>query len=98
MKHNCKECYWYSKEEENCSIEVNDKENCQHFGGKCDWCGWEGEYKYQNKYYCFDCLMKLFGVETYIETHYHVGYRYLGSDGDIKEVIKNLDESIEILD
>ena len=42
--------------------------------------------------------MSLFGVETYIETHYHVDDRYLGSDDNIDEVIKKIDGSIEILD
>lgn len=101
MNESCDNCYWkFCGHIKWCAYE-NFKPNenkCVNYNATCDECnGEQTEYKYNGKYYCWDCLMKKFKVEEHTMVSYYKGGEYLGNEDDWDEVIRNLNEDIEIL-
>lgn len=102
MSKNCNNCYW--------KFEVNidewcargkakpSEEFCDGHNYKCTCCDEEAEYKYENQYLCSKCILEKLGVKEYTVTHYTLDDEYLGSDGDIREVISNINKDIEELE
>lgn len=100
MSKSCDNCYWRPYLDDWCVYKINEPQECicnEHAYVCCE-CDDKSEYKYKDKYYCLDCLLKEFDVEEYTTTHYHIDGRPLGSDEDMSEVIENLDGNIKILD
>ena len=55
-------------------------------------------YKYNDEYWCQECLLKQFNVEEHIVTHYYIDGEFLGSDDNIEGVIHNIDSDIKEID
>ncbi|MBU5440309.1 hypothetical protein KQI42_20140 [Tissierella sp. MSJ-40] len=94
MIKSCDNCYWEGYRNMHCVYkEDKPKENvCKKHNFVCNTCGSNSEYKYDDEYYCSDCLIEQFNlIETTI-THYYDddNGEYLGSDEDIEEVFKAL--------
>ena len=101
MNKSCDNCYWTPFGEKWCICNTSKPtENfCDEHDFSCSECDSDrAEYKYKDKYYCLDCLLKEFNVEEYTVTHYHIDGSSLGSDDDMTEVIENISKEIEILD
>lgn len=103
----CKDCYWYFgvngyKGNYCAEHEVKVKQDgiCEGFRQECESCnGDRAMYKYNDKYYCFDCLSEELELETYSVTQYYNNEgECLGDSEDMDSVISNLDEDIEILE
>lgn len=100
MEKNCKSCYWRDHRGDWCINSVYEpiESECDSHSFNCSKCKMDiSEYKYNNKPYCSDCIMKEFKVEESTTTHYHLDGEYLGDDNDYDSVICNLDDSIESL-
>jgi hypothetical protein len=99
MNKNCDNCYWKWYENKFCIYnESKPIENiCDKHMYLCCECGLGTEYKYNNKFYCGDCLLKEFDVTESTTIHYCLDGEYLGSNDDFQEVIRMLDSSIEEL-
>lgn len=94
----CDNCYWADKTG-GCFFHTDKPPACNDHDYICCECeGEKAEYKYNGKHYCTECILKEFGVEEYIVTHYYKDGEQLGSDDDTEEVISNLNSGIEILE
>lgn len=101
MCKSCDNCYWKHYTDMWCLYNPNKpkKNICENHHYICCECESDkSEYKYNEKYYCIDCLLKKFEVEAWTQTHYSIRGEYLGSDEDMDEVIQSLDSGIEELD
>lgn len=100
MNKNCDNCYWKNYSDRWCIYEYKKPiENiCKQHDFVCDECDrGQSEYKYKEKYYCWDCLIKKFEIEESTEISYYKNGEYIGNDSNFQEVIKNLNKDIEIL-
>lgn len=95
MNKSCNDCYFKSKDLDiHCFNYDNQPDKvCDYFTPECE-CGYEGDYLYNDTYYCKQCILKEFGVETYTVEHYMLNGEYLGDDNDLDEVIENLSSNI----
>lgn len=95
MNKNCSDCYFKSKTLDECYLgyDTQQSKDCDYFRPECK-CGCDADYLYDDTYYCKECLLKEFGVETYTVEHYMLDGEYLGDEDDLDEVIENLSEKI----
>lgn len=96
MSKSCDNCYWEGYKNMFCINKVDRPvENiCNKHSWQCT-CEDIANYKYKGKYYCSECLLKEFDVEESTTTHYYLDGEHIGTDEDMDEVIRNLDNSIE---
>lgn len=91
MVKSCDNCYWHSAiDDEECIKKLKPKDReCEEHTYECE-CGSEAEYKYEDDFYCTDCMVEQVGIDTYTTTHYMCDGEYLGCDDDLDEVINNI--------
>lgn len=94
----CSNCYWKLENDQKwCWYKENKPKNniCDLYNSKCE-CGDIATYRYKDKNYCAECLLKEFDVEENKIIEYYLDGEYLGNSDDINEVIDNLeDDDIE---
>jgi len=101
VEKSCENCYWTPCGSSKWCLHKEEKpeENiCDEHSHQCNECNSLAEYKYDGKYYCEDCIIGEFQVETYDVKHFYMDGCSLGTDDDMSEVICNLDSGIETLD
>lgn len=98
MINNCDNCYWKDYEDKFCIRKKHRPiENiCNAHNPLCSKCNnTEAICKYKEEYYCEDCIIAEFQLETAEIVEYYKDGTYLGNDGDIDEVISNINEEID---
>lgn len=76
---------------------VKPTEICEYHSYSCNKCSTEGEFIYNDKIYCLECLFDDLCIESYSTISYYQDGEYLGTDDDINEVLENLNEDITML-
>lgn len=105
MKKTCDNCRMLYKDRYNDSYFcakhplTNNKptEVCEYHSYSCHNCHSDGDYLYNKKLYCLECLFKELDVEECVSISYYRDGEYLGEDDDIAEVLENLNEDIIML-
>lgn len=88
MEQTCDNCYWRIRGDQ-CIKKLEPKNRCEGHNYECE-CGSEAEYKYEDDFYCADCIMEHLDIDTYTTTHYTLDGGYLGCDDDLEEVIDRI--------